>query len=303
MNLLDLIKIIFKWRMRIMTVCLAAAVCSTLVSLLIPVYYKSTASFYASNPALTDRQTLFNTQGSSESMIEYFGSKKDIDRALSLAKSATLAAYIIHKFDLFRHYNVDTTKVRYYLTKVNEEFEDNYSPVKTDLGGVEITVYDRNPQMAADIANEIVRKIDDMNKAMIMENKRKIIRMFETNLETKHREVSLMSDSIANLKLMAGGHPEGKAGERLDILKGRLESAITDMNIISTLYEQHATSTSDEISTVYFSDVAFPAEKKSKPIRWLIVVSSILITFLLAIVAAVLIEKYHEIKPELYKAG
>jgi uncharacterized protein involved in exopolysaccharide biosynthesis len=298
-NMIDLFKIIFKWRKHLMILGLLAAIGSSVVALMLPVYYKSTASFYASNPALMDRQTLFNTQGGAESRIEYFGAKKDIDRALSLAQSASLAGYIINKFDLYDHYKIDTNTTQYYMTQVNKEFADNYIPMKTDLGGIEITVFDTKPQMAADIANEIVEKVDDMNKKMIMENKKKIIGMFKNKLTEKEGSVNELSDRMASMRQNLNTVQDQ---EQFNLLEKRLASMIEELNLLSSLYDQHAASTSDDISTIYRADVAYAAEKKSKPIRWLIVVTATFLTLFIGTIFVVVLERYREIKPQLVDA-
>ncbi len=300
-NIIDLLKILGKWRRAIIIITSISLVGSIVVSLLMPEYYKSQTTFYASNPALTDRQTLFNTQGRGESTIEYFGTKKDVDRVLSIAKSSYLSSYIIYKFDLFKHYDIDTANTKYYLTKVNKEFEANYSPIKTDLGGIEITILDTDPKMAADIANEIVRKIDEINKMMVLENKKKIIKMFNDEKERKEIRVSQLSDSLSSLRsLVKTNNGDNKISEKIQILKTRFDNTLDELNEISLLYEQHSLSTSEEISTLAVVEKAYSAEKKSKPIRWLIVVSSTFIALIFSIFCVIILEKYHQIKPELF---
>lgn len=51
---------------------------------------------------------------------------------------------------------------------------------------------------------------------------------------------------------------------------------------------------SGKISTIYVVQKAYPAMKKAKPIRWLIVASSTLLTFVIAIIFVSLLELYHQ---------
>ena len=57
LNLFDVFKVLWKWRKTVSIIMIVALVASIIVSLLMPNYYKSTAIFYAANPAMNDRQS------------------------------------------------------------------------------------------------------------------------------------------------------------------------------------------------------------------------------------------------------
>ncbi|QDA58796.1 GumC domain-containing protein [Hymenobacter jejuensis] len=57
-------------------------------------------------------------------------------------------------------------------------------------------------------------------------------------------------------------------------------------------YETARLAISGKISSIYVVQKAYPAARKSKPIRWLIVVGSVVVTFVLAVVFIALLEAY-----------
>lgn len=76
---------------------------------------------------------------------------------------------------------------------------------------------------------------------------------------------------------------------RLSDLQGRLVKARGD-------YETADLSIRGKISSLYLVQKALPATKKSKPVRWLIVVGSMAVTFALAVVLVVLLELWQRVR-------
>jgi uncharacterized protein involved in exopolysaccharide biosynthesis len=72
---------------------------------------------------------------------------------------------------------------------------------------------------------------------------------------------------------------------RFNDIQGRLLGA-------RSAYETARLGISGKISSIYVVQEAYPATKKSKPVRWLIVASSVMITFALSIIFVTLLELY-----------
>jgi len=90
-NLIDLVKILWQWRWKILSLVVLATIVSIVISLLLPNYFKSTAIFYAASQDLAKPQPI----GESDRTINYFGNDNDIDRLLTVAHSHTLKTFLI----------------------------------------------------------------------------------------------------------------------------------------------------------------------------------------------------------------
>lgn len=278
--------------------------------------YESVAAFYPLNPNITSSGTLFS--GESEYL---FGSSSDVDRILSIANSSPLKLYIIHKFGLFQHYEIDSSREKFPIFSILNEFEDNYTFEKNDKGAVVITVQDKDRFMASQIANEIVNKIDQTNRDLLNENKRKILIIYEKKLSDKETEVKSLTDTIFNLKHQFNlytsiadldeqvqksrnvrGAEYDEASERVKVLEEKKKGAIRELNNSIVQFEQYKASINTDVPTLFILEKAYPAEKKSKPVRWLIVVGTALITFILSALAVLLIERFKAIKASFQNA-
>lgn len=309
-SLVGIINVIIRWKKQILILVAVSSIVGIIVSFVMPVKYKSEAIFYPVNPALTDRQMLFNEKGTDQ-YIDYFGSKNDINRMLSIAYSANVLDYLINTYKLQEHYKIDTTD-RLWRWKTREELLDNYEAKKSELGAVEITVIDEDKMLAAEIANKVVALIDKQSKDIIISNKQKILALYNDKLTSKSIEVSGTADSLAKMRvryniqelespdgqilLVKGNDPT--AVEMFKILLRRQMNAIKDLNVITTIYEQHNATLKDDVSAVYIVENAYPAEKKSSPIRWLICASAFLGALFLGVIGALMAEQISSISKQ-----
>lgn len=311
-NLLTFFKTVWKWRKPILIICGIAIIGSVVISdpHIMPPMYEATSSFYPLNPNLTSIGTLFSDGDNS-----LFGGSGDVDRILSIAGSIPLELYIVHKFGLFQHYKIDSAHQKYPITTVLNELEKNYNYEKNDKGAVVITVQDEDRFLAAQMANEIVNKIDQTNRNLLNENKKKILSIYQNKLRDKEIEVKNLTDTIFNLKQeynlytdiedlpnqiknsrgsLGAGYAE--ASEKVKVLEEKKKGAIRELNNNIVQFEQYNASITSDVPTLFVLDTAYPAEKKSKPVRWLIVFTTVLIAFVLCVLAVLLIERSKAIK-------
>ena len=311
-NLMAFFKLIWKWRKPILIVTGVGIVGSIVITdpHIMPPYYESTSMFYPLNPNMTSSGTLFSSSDAS-----LFGGTSDVDRILSIASSAPLELYIVNRFKLFQHYKIDSATQQYPIYSVLKELENNYTYEKNDKGAVVITVQDHDRFLAAQMSNEIVNKIDQTNRDLLNENKKKILNIYSSKLKAKDQEVKNLTDTIFQLKQefnlytdiedlpsqvrtsqSATGSAYDAASERVKVLEEKKKGAIRELNNNIVQYEQYQASINTDVPTLFVLEKAFPAERKSKPVRWLVVLSTALISFVLAALAVILIERFKNFK-------
>jgi capsular polysaccharide biosynthesis protein len=293
-DLVRLLQIIYKWKKPIIITTVIVAIGTAIVTLFMPNYYKSSVNFYPSNPIMTDRQVLYS-QIAGEIEIDYFGTASDVDRILTIANTSSLIDYVINHFHLMEHYGIDSTKemARYNCKK---KFLSNYSAVETEYGAIDISVWDKNKDTAMVIANHIVETIDQHNKNLIMRDKKMVVKTFKNQVEQKEKIVTNLTDSVSAAR-KAGASPE-----QLIVLDARLQSAVDDLNLNRKLLEQNETAVNTDFSTVHITEAAYPALRKDKPVRSLIVIGVTLATLVFMILLAVITENYKKIKSRLQNA-
>lgn len=190
-SLQDILKVLAKNKKYILYTTIGAAILSAIISLLMPVYYKSLTSFYAASPDLG----LPNVIGVTELPRDVYGTDYDIDRLLSLAESDDVYGHLISKFDLYNHYDIDPSKVKAPYT-IREELKDLYKVLKTKLGAIELTVEDKDPIFAANMANEARERINFLSQNLMKESQNATLGSYKANLASQNASVNAISDSI-----------------------------------------------------------------------------------------------------------
>lgn len=195
-NLLGVLAVIYRRRKFIVWSCTAVVVVTVVASLLLPNYYKATTSFYPASPSLLDPNRIY---GSSDASVEYFGGDDEVNQLLSAAQSSQLLDYVIATFDLYTVYDIDSTQ-RKAPYKVRKRLLKLYKVVKNDKDGIEVSVEDKDPVRAAEMANAIRNKIDETHRRFLRTSQEHVMSTYEQTLATRRMTLAALSDSLSRLR-------------------------------------------------------------------------------------------------------
>lgn len=306
-NMLGAIRVLIRWKKQIIIATVGATLFAAAYSwFFMKDYYLSYATLYPINLAYNDRSAIFNLEH-----IDYYGSKEDVNRVLTIAQSKPIESYIINGYDLAGHYEINKDK-KYYKTKTQKEFEKNYKVIKTDQGAVEISLYDTDPKLARDIVNDVIEKTDSIFRASLMGSKKQQLATFTKQLIEREQMIKEYGDTLAILGKKYG--ITVKAGfDKTDIIEGsdlqgvqiykaiyaRQKNAIIEYNENSNIKEQIENSLENDARSLAVIDAPTIAEKKEKPVRSLIVLTTFLLTFVFSIFGALLVDQVQEIRQRL----
>ena len=323
-NFLDnipLIALLYKWGKKIITISFAAAVCAAIISLFMPNIYKS-GSIIFPTINLSSGKALLHEK---DDFLD-FGKEADLERMIQILESDEIRKRVIKKFDLLNHYKIDSTK-QFFRDKLHKMFAKATSFKVTKFSSISISVLDRDPQIAADIANEIVSLIDTVinnmqqsiakqgyqslikerdfivGKIKIMEDSIDKIRAFGITHYESQSEVLNEQWAVAKI---ANNHSAALAIEKkLAIISkyGGLYVSVREqliyirgnLNHINKKINEHKLTAEEQLEHKFIINSAVPALKKSYPIRWLIVLTTACVSALMMIVLIVLKEQIKQI--------
>ncbi|MCP4123054.1 MAG: hypothetical protein GY751_14980 [Bacteroidetes bacterium] len=281
--MLELLTILYRWKWHVAIFCTLAVLASVIFSgpKFMPPYFESFSVFYPSNPAATDRATLFGEDAGNR-QINYFGTKNDVNRILTIANSGGLMNHLIEKYNLAEHYDVDLSnpKAMYYVAR---EFNGNYEAIKTDRDAIQISLVDQDPNMASDMTNDAVQYINEVNNNIIRDNKSRTITILQQEIESKTESIEAISNQIKTDRTNVLLHEQlgGLSGELIDLKQ---------------LYDQYKVSANEGFASIYIIESAAPALAKAKPVRWMIVALTGLGAFVFSVLISILLEKFKLVK-------
>ena len=319
-----LVKLLIEYRKAVLIILIAAALMAVLFSspLFITPLYKSTVILYPTSSNSISKVLISTTYQSNKDILE-FGESEQTEQMLQVLNSNRIRDKVIERFNLMEHYGINSNQ-KYPYTKLNKLYDDRITFRRTEYNAVRITVLDSDAELAAKMANDIAELFDTTMNAMQKEVATKAFHLVETEYNSLCHEMAVLEDSLNTLRALGVFDYEsqvemlsqqlavelGKGNNQgvkniqgqLDILAqyGGAYYAITEkldhdrlqLSLVKTKYEEAKVDATEDIPHKFVVTSATKAERKSYPIRWVIVTVTVLATFLLVILLLVLYNEY-----------
>ncbi len=306
-NLIEALRTILKWKSHILILTVSSGIIAGLVSVFVmDEWYFSWSTLYPTSQNLSARSAIFNGDP-----VDYFGGKSDVNRVLSIATSNPIIDFVIDSFHMADHYKIEKAG-KYWRTKVRKKFDKNYDVKKTEHDAIEISLYDTDPKLAAEIVNTVVKRIDRMNNFLMSQTKEKTFGSVDLLIGKIQNDVANYNDSLArlgkdyNIKVAVGTDGtviiDGKdyaAVQSYRTLFSKQANATRELNNVMNIKGQLDVSMKKDEPSLFVLETAIPAERREKPVRSLVVLVTMLITFFVSVIGVLGIEQINEIKKQL----
>jgi capsule polysaccharide export protein KpsE/RkpR len=220
------------------------------------------------------------------------------------------------------HYGIDSTS-KYKFSRLFDRYEENIRFRRTQFMAVQITVLDEDPQWAADIANTIAALLDTVKNEMQRQRSVEGLRIVEAEYKELQSEMQTIVDSLVSLgelgvndveyqsqvlnqqmaiSIMNGNkNAQTLLQKRLDILgkyggiylslKNALEFKTEQITVLQSKLKEARVEANERIPQKFVVSDAYKAERKSYPIRWLIMLVSTFSALFLTIIVIMVVEK------------
>ena len=303
-NNLSLVRMIIKWKWHILIITVIAAICGAIFSssAFIKPLFKSEAVVYPANTSPLSEESR------TEQMLQLLGSQAIIDS-------------IIEKHDLWTDYDIKpglpASKAHMML-----EYRNMIKISKTEYEAVSIVAFDQNPETACNIVNDILYYYDQLVHRLHHEKSAEVIAMYERQLNAQQRRIDSLKMCYTELSTKYGITDIGAQSREItrSILNGSSkgnelkESLETHASELIELQTSLSGAVSGYISIKYELDKElrfyngrmtysyiitepYPADKKTYPVRWVIVAVTAISAFLISIIALFIYENRKKFLP------
>ncbi len=324
----NFIAFLYQWKKTFIVVGVVAMVLSAIFSapyFITPLYRSQVILFPTSTNAIS-KALLSTSYGGKEDILE-FGEDEQVEQMLQILSSTKIRDSIVVKYQLFKHYEIkDSDPFR--NTKLFKEYESNIKFKRTENSAVKIIVYDRDAQVAANIANDIASLYDVVKN--VMKRKRawqgyKIVEReyLKLKLEIAEKEDSLtvlrklgvhdyesqteMINRQLAMEIAKGNTPSvNRLEDRLDILakyggpyvslRDALEHDKKQLSEIRAKYEEAKVDAEQDLPQKFIVSEAYKAEKKAYPVRWLIVLITVFGALFLSVLIIITFEQIEKLQ-------
>ena len=318
-----LCRLLVEYRKPILIILTVAALCAIIFSapyFITPLYKSTTIIYPTSSNSIS--KVLISTTYQSEKDIMNIGEDEQTEQMLQVLNSNRVRDKVISRFNLMEHYNIKPDS-KYPYTKLNKLYDARIKFRRTEYNAVKITVLDSDAALSARIANEIAEIFDSTMNQMQKEVAVKAFRLVEDEYTTLWNEMHQLEDSLNTLRKLGvfdyesqvemlsqqmavelgKGNTQGinNIQKQLDILaeyggasyaiNERLDNDRLQLSLVKSKYEEAKMDATQDIPHKFVVTSAFQAERKSYPIQWIIVVVTVLSTFLLLIFCIVFYDR------------
>ena len=270
----DLINFFIRHFRKFMIAGLAAAVISAIVSLLLKPLYESTVILYPSSN-ITEASTLL---GEASSRAALFGDDDATEKLIQVIESEQVRDYLKQKYDLARHYNIKPGE-RYPNTLLAEKMDKYLRCTKTSFGSVEISVRDRDREIACAMANDMAARADTIFNNLQRGAASVMLDEITRSYELQDRLVRQYEDSLR----IQGGSAAFR-------IYSTLETETEYLGLMRGKYLEALAMSRQTMPYTLVVDRAVVAEKKAWPRRSIMVLVSTVSVLLLLVLVLFVVE-------------
>ncbi|MCD4711474.1 MAG: hypothetical protein K8R52_11570 [Bacteroidales bacterium] len=297
----DLLIYIWKKRVILIGVGLIAGIASIIISVLItPMFQSSVIMFPASSASIS--KDLLSQNYSGRQNVHGFGEEEQAEQLLQILNSEPIRTRIIQKYNLMEHYEIKPDE-KYPLTRLYETYKSNINFRLTEYMSVEISVMDRDPEYAANIANDISNLVDTVYNSMKKERAWEAFHLVEREyLEAAHN-LTALRDSMNQLSEQVSENLKTSGDPTNNLIKAISENGalyIIMMNVVryetalvtdlSLKFKEARLEAEQNLPHKFVVDQAYPSEKKAYPKKSLIVIVSTFASLLFALIVLIVID-------------
>lgn len=200
---LDIVSILVKRRRFLVRFILIVTVLSGLLAAVSPKWYKGTATVFPAEqaslvPGLEGLSSFARSLGVSS--LGRLSGRSEIDRYMAILKSESALMRVIERFDLTRVYEITS----YPREKTMKALLANTQFEITEEGALVISVYDTDPQRAADMTNYFVQVLNETNSSMQAQNARANRDFIEQRVEKSRIDLASAEEELKDFQKRSG---------------------------------------------------------------------------------------------------
>jgi uncharacterized protein involved in exopolysaccharide biosynthesis len=328
LNSVNLMHLVYKWKLPLVIITALAIVAAIVFSspLFIKPKFKSSVIMFPVATNSISKVLISQNSGIKEDILG-IGEEEQAEQMLQMLNSNLIRDRVVQKYNLMEHYKIPSDS-KYKFTRLVREFENNVKFRRTEYMAVKITVFDTDPQMAADMANDIAALLDSTISLMHRERAMKAFAIVDKEYRNLENEVNGIINSlrylgskgvndyerqseVLNMQLAIAISQNnqhamkaiqqkldtlGKYGGEFLSLKNSLEFKNEQLTLLKTKYQEAKVDAEQFLPQKFIVNSAYKAEVKSYPIRWIILVVTAFIVFFMALLTIVIVENYSKIQ-------
>jgi uncharacterized protein involved in exopolysaccharide biosynthesis len=279
----DLFDLIARWWKRILALVLATTAVAAVIVFIIPKKYLGVATALPASTYAQDKTGVFSQN--MQNLYSALGTPDDLDMIVGTAQLDTVYRAICEHLNLTDHYGIKTDQESF--VKSARILKERTRVIKSDYGELKVKVWDTDPSWAANLANAIMRKLQQIHQDVQTTNNATMLDRINTEYNQKKGEYQMLADSLQHVD-------QGKA----ELLNVRKASLLQQLVEYEKLLDQYKLMVGARPQALIVVENATPALKPDKPRRLLVIIGAAVLSIFFGLMAALLLERRRIMKGE-----
>ena len=275
----DIFYLLSKWWKQILAITGLCLVIVGIILFLKPGQYLSIATAVAASSYSTDKSKIFNEN--IEALYSELGNPDDLDMIIGTAKLDTVYLAVTDQFNLFDHYKIPAKEenARYKAAKL---LIRNSKVMKSEYGELKIKVWDTDKNLAPQLANAILDKLQAIHQDLqSINNKASLIGLQKASAKTR-----LQLDSIQTIS---------KSNDEMYTVRSK--GLMDQLQQYEKLINEYQLVIDSKAPVLMVVEKARASTWPDKPRRLELMIATGVLSFLFALLAALVIERRKTSRP------
>ena len=287
MNSKNIVEMLLKNKINVLIIILLATICAIVFSSksFIKPLYKSTVILYPTTTYSVSK-AIMNTNGLIYVDPLEIGEEAQTEQMMQILNSGIVRDRIIEKYDLMNHYGIKED-CRYKHDRLIKTYENRIRIRRTEYNSVKIVVLDTDPIISSNIANDMAAMFDETMYNIQKEISQKALAIIEKEYYNTRSDITALEDSLRSTNK--------------SIYRYELDLQKENLRILKTKYDDARINATESIPHKFVITQAYPADKPSYPLRWVIVIVTVIATLIIVTMVLAAFEYYenkHNTKDE-----
>jgi hypothetical protein len=322
------VEFLLKWKYFLIGISLLSGILTAIFTAPVFVHpkYKSSAIFYPTSMVSASKALISEQGAGGEKDFLTIGESQEAEQLLQILQSDIIPSKLNVKYKLMEHYGIRPGD-RYANTKFGKKFRSYVKSELTEYTSIKVTVIDEDPEMAANIANDIVEIMDTIRNNIQRQRANDGLKIVENDYNEKKTHIQSIIDSlnvISNKGVMKyeqqtdgltkaysdaiqkGNNKAlqeiekkmqlvAKYGPAQEMLSNELEYETEQLVILRSKYKQAKIDAESFIPNKFIVERAYKAERKTYPKRMIITFIATVAAFLFSCLFFIIMENLKEV--------
>jgi uncharacterized protein involved in exopolysaccharide biosynthesis len=279
----DLFDLIKRWRKQILLLVLATLIVTAAIVFLVPKRYLSVATALPASSYATDKTSVFSQN--LQSLYSALGLPDDLDKMVGTAHLDTVYRSVIAQLDLTEHFGLKKTDANA-IAKAGSILQRHTRVIKSDYGELKVKAWDVDRDLAADLANSIMEKIQQIQQDIQTVNNSTMLSKINEEYLKKKIDYEKLTDSL----------PRAGNTSQADLLTAQRSSLLQQIQEYEKLLNQYKLMVDAKPQALLIIEKATPAVTPDQPKPLQAIVAAAILSFFFGLLTALILDRRKSVR-------